>query len=259
VTDGYRLVAPALTAWAAAAVAPALGATAAVVTGAVVLLTGLAVAAASRHHRLAAGVLLTTVAATAGLLAAGLRAGALESGPLTRLAEQRMPVTLHAVVTGDPRARGDTVLGARRVQGGWLVTARAEVVVVPPGEAVRTRHPVLVIGDGAEWSSLLPGTRVVVRGSLAPPRRSDDGVAALRARGAPVVVAVPPAHHRVAGRVRAGLHDAAGVLPHRERGLLPGLVIGDTSRLDPALREDFRRTGLTHLVAVSGANAGHPL
>src|SRR6185295_1990211 len=30
--------------------------------------------------------------------------------------------------------------------------------------------------------------------------------------------------------------------------------LGDTSRLDPLLAEDFRATGLTHLVAVSGAN-----
>jgi competence protein ComEC len=35
---------------------------------------------------------------------------------------------------------------------------------------------------------------------------------------------------------------------------LPGLVIGDTSRLDPAVEEEFRQTGLTHLTAVSGAN-----
>jgi competence protein ComEC len=31
-------------------------------------------------------------------------------------------------------------------------------------------------------------------------------------------------------------------------------VVGDTSRLDPALEEDFRTTGMTHLNAVSGAN-----
>jgi competence protein ComEC len=35
---------------------------------------------------------------------------------------------------------------------------------------------------------------------------------------------------------------------------VPALVLGDTSGLDPALSEDFRATGLTHLTAVSGAN-----
>jgi competence protein ComEC len=44
------------------------------------------------------------------------------------------------------------------------------------------------------------------------------------------------------------------VLPARAAGLLPGLVVGDTRALDPLLEEDFRRAGLTHLTAVSGAN-----
>ncbi|HEY7009755.1 MAG TPA: ComEC/Rec2 family competence protein, partial [Jatrophihabitantaceae bacterium] len=47
---------------------------------------------------------------------------------------------------------------------------------------------------------------------------------------------------------------AAGVLPAEERGLLPGLVDGDTNGLDPVLAERFRVAGLTHLVAVSGTN-----
>jgi competence protein ComEC len=57
-----------------------------------------------------------------------------------------------------------------------------------------------------------------------------------------------------AGRVRAGLRDAAAVLPDRPRGLLPGLVDGDVSGLDPGLADDFRTAGLSHLTAVSGTN-----
>ncbi|MGB8651683.1 MAG: ComEC/Rec2 family competence protein, partial [Mycobacteriales bacterium] len=64
----------------------------------------------------------------------------------------------------------------------------------------------------------------------------------------------PSALQRAAGRLRAGLRTAAAVLPADERGLLPGLVEGDTSRLDPRLADDFRTTGLTHLTAVSGTN-----
>ena len=59
---------------------------------------------------------------------------------------------------------------------------------------------------------------------------------------------------RAAGLLRAGLRRAVAPLPDAERGLLPGLVVGDTSRLDPGLREDFRTVGLTHLTAVSGTN-----
>lgn len=38
------------------------------------------------------------------------------------------------------------------------------------------------------------------------------------------------------------------------RALLPGLVVGDTSRVPPELHEAFEATDLVHLTAVSGAN-----
>jgi competence protein ComEC len=44
------------------------------------------------------------------------------------------------------------------------------------------------------------------------------------------------------------------VLGSEAGGLLPGLALGDTRGLDPLLAADFRAAGLTHLVAVSGAN-----
>jgi competence protein ComEC len=50
------------------------------------------------------------------------------------------------------------------------------------------------------------------------------------------------------------LQRACEPLPDDAGGLLPGLVVGDVSRLDPGLADDFRTTGMTHLNAVSGAN-----
>jgi competence protein ComEC len=44
------------------------------------------------------------------------------------------------------------------------------------------------------------------------------------------------------------------LFPAREGGLLMGLALGDTSRLDPGDEEHFRATGLGHLLAVSGEN-----
>ncbi len=45
----------------------------------------------------------------------------------------------------------------------------------------------------------------------------------------------------------------AGLPPDR-RALVPALVDGDDAGLDPTLQDDFRTTGLTHLLAVSGTN-----
>jgi competence protein ComEC len=42
--------------------------------------------------------------------------------------------------------------------------------------------------------------------------------------------------------------------PPREAGLLLGLSLGDDSLLDPALERDFRASGLSHLLVVSGGN-----
>ena len=76
----------------------------------------------------------------------------------------------------------------------------------------------------------------------------------LAASGPPDLLKSPEWTQLAAGALRAGLQAACAALPAEPGGLLPGLVLGDTSDLDPALEEDFRTTGLTHLVAVSGAN-----
>jgi competence protein ComEC len=54
--------------------------------------------------------------------------------------------------------------------------------------------------------------------------------------------------------VRDGLRQAVLPLPADERGLVPGLVLGDVSQMPTALTNAFRVTGLAHLNAVSGAN-----
>jgi competence protein ComEC len=43
-------------------------------------------------------------------------------------------------------------------------------------------------------------------------------------------------------------------MPAREAELARGFVLGEDKRIDPATAEDFRRSGLSHLLAVSGQN-----
>lgn len=54
--------------------------------------------------------------------------------------------------------------------------------------------------------------------------------------------------------LRAGLREATEGLPPDARALLPGLVVGDTSRVPVELHDAFEATDLTHLTAVSGSN-----
>ncbi|MFN2586933.1 MAG: ComEC/Rec2 family competence protein [Actinomycetota bacterium] len=59
--------------------------------------------------------------------------------------------------------------------------------------------------------------------------------------------------HGMAGRVRAGLATSAAPLG-RAGQLLRGLTIGDTAGIDPRTEGSLRRSGLAHLLAVSGSN-----
>ncbi|MET8830321.1 ComEC/Rec2 family competence protein [Streptomyces sp. NPDC004610] len=107
------------------------------------------------------------------------------------------------------------------------------------------------------WLGLLPSTRVRVEGRLAPVTAEGGRLAAVLRVREPAsfeVVAGPSASQRFAGRLRAGLREATDGLPADARALLPGLVVGDTSRITPELDEAFKETDLTHLLAVSGSN-----
>lgn len=102
---------------------------------------------------------------------------------------------------------------------------------------------------------MLPGQRVSFRATVDRPWRADLTVAVLRAEGGPVVVGPAPWWQRIAGVVRADFAESTSrALSPDAAGLLPGLVIGDTSRLPEHVRENFRETDLAHLTAVSGAN-----
>ena len=82
-----------------------------------------------------------------------------------------------------------------------------------------------------------------------------DGVSArLAALGVPDIIRGPPIWTAVVESMRAGLRQAMALSPADQAGLVPALVVGDTSAMASDLNEDFRTTGLTHLMAVSGAN-----
>ena len=122
------------------------------------------------------------------------------------------------------------------------------------GRSLRLRTPVLVLARGRSWSMLLPGQGLRASGRLGPARAGQPVAAVLSVRGPPALVGRPSLVQRAAGSLRAGLRAASDELPRDQRGLLPGLVLGDVSRVPPGLEEDFRTAGLTHLTAVSGAN-----
>lgn len=208
----------------------------------------------------AAAVLLCAGAAAAS---AGLHGADLRRGPVPALAERYTRVTAEAELTSDPRLTRPRIQGNHAAPTAVLLQAEVRRVRSPDGTAVDTRTPVLVIVDvegraaRTAWLSLLPSTRVRVAAQAVPAMVGGDRVAAVlrvRGGGAPVVVERPSATQRFAGRLRAGLREATDGLDADARALLPGFVVGDTSRVPAELDEAFKATDLTHLLAVSGAN-----
>ncbi len=218
-----------------------------------VALAGLVVAWRKRPRTpaLVAGAFLLVFAGS--LAGAGLRVESRASGPVAALAAREAAVTATVVLTDDPRPTGGSVRGD--ALGRESVVAEARLVRLRAGSAepVRVRQPVLVIASDQGWRGLLPSQRVEASGRLVAPR-GNDLAAVLLVRGGPENVGPPSWEQRQAGGLRAGLRRASASLPADARGLLPGLVVGDTSGMSDELRADAREAGLSHLTAVSGAN-----
>ncbi|MDG4764826.1 ComEC/Rec2 family competence protein [Solwaraspora sp. WMMD406] len=241
---------------------------------------------ARRHGWLVVAVALGVLT---GGVAAAARVVVRDAEPIAGLVRDRAAVTVVLVIRDDPRQIRSTVGSAPL----WLVTTRLVDLTVaapapsPSGSSAASGAParpgpvagqglggpggmvgdpgtvgrqlvvsprLLVLGTSGRWEGLLPGQRVRLSGRLAQSRGGDLNAGVLSSDDDPRRIGEPNWAQRAAGTLRTGLQRACASLPGEPGGLLPGLVVGDTSRLSPEVEEDFRATGLTHLVAVSGSN-----
>lgn len=168
-------------------------------------------------------------------------------GDLDDLTTARAVVTLEVTVTSDPVAL------AARGSGEPVVMAKATAHRVDGrGRSTPAYAPVSLRGDDRLLSLKWHDT-VRLQGRLAPPLPGYPELAVMRVSSQEVVKPAG-AIARVAEHLRSGLRKAVDPTPADARGLLPGLVIGDTSRTPPDLTEAMQATGMTHLTAVSGSN-----
>jgi competence protein ComEC len=240
-----RLVPVAVTIWVAALAGPHIAT--AVLAGVSVVAGGLA--GLGQRRAATPAVLLAVLAALAvgGGLSA-VRSAVRDGSPLRAVAAEGRTAEVTLELDGDPHVLDG--VGASR-----MVADATVIALVADGGRTRLHAEVLLFGPAADWQEVLPGQEVRVRAGVALPRSGDDVVAVLSARGPPTPVGEAPTAQRAAGALRDGLSASADrMLPDRPAGLLPGLVVGDTRALDPVLADQFRRAGLSHLTAVSGAN-----
>lgn len=247
-----RLAPMAVAAWAGAAWASTSSSTTSLSVG--TLLLALGAAAAIRSARNArdgrwAGVAFVLLAAGLVLVATSGHLAVRQAGQVGQLAVREATARVELLVTGDARPVAQAWPGQEpRV----AVRVRVEQVNAR-GQVSLARTPVLVLG-GPEWQDVAPGQRFSADGALLPAGPGDDVEALFVARSPPLDMRPSSAVRRAAEHLREGLRAACAGLSDDSRGLVPGLVVGDTAHLPADLEEAMQRTGLTHLTAVSGAN-----
>jgi competence protein ComEC len=193
-------------------------------------------------------VALSLASVSLALGASAAQVALRDTGPVLALAREHAAVTVEGTVSSDP-----VPLRSKGVAGTMVRVDLALRQVTGRGTTARVSTPVLVLGDES-WDRVRWHQLVRVDGRLVTAQPGDEVVAVLQPFGPPVAVAPPGLLPQAAERLRSGLRDAASGLPADARGLLPALVIGDTSRTPGDLTEAMLATGMTHLSAVSGSN-----
>ncbi|MGH3932299.1 MAG: ComEC/Rec2 family competence protein, partial [Pseudonocardiaceae bacterium] len=246
-----RLVPAALAGWGVVLAGLYLGSVAAAVLGGV----GLLAAAAAALGRRSPAVLAVGGVSAALALVVGSAAWQAEHHPVRAAAAGGSVATLVVQLRDDPQVIVSAGYGGRPPQQQRVVVNAVLEAADLAGHHWRGGGRVVLLAPTQGWIGLLPGQRVRATGLLAVPDRSDLTVVVLRVRGEPEVLTAPTPIQRGAEQLRSGLRRAAGeVLGPEAAGLLPALVVGDTSAMVPSVVEEFRAAGLTHLTAVSGAN-----
>lgn len=148
-------------------------------------------------------------------------------------------VSISARVRTDPTATQSKVVGRNFAARKFSFLAATEY------------GPIRVITSRASASGLLPGQKILLRGRVVESK--ERRVAALIIATSPIKPMAPPSRWSLAlASIRTGLREASG--GGDAGALIPGMVIGDTAKQSSDFKNDMRRAGLTHLVAVSGAN-----
>ena len=234
---------------------------------------------------LALGLALSTVSAGAAVVAAAAVLCVLLVGRVPRLGALAAALLLAGAAAGDARLAALDAPAAR-VRDGPVRDTRVHLVTQPRPSAFGVSAEV-VLAEGPlagsrllmrvpRWTRLPPakiGTELIVTGTLRRLRAGGqrgsaepafDFVAYLRRRG--VVGELLLDRAALAGGRRGGLtgvldrmrqraeRAVAAGLPAPEAALARGMVLGQDERIDESTRQDWRDSGLAHLLAVSGQN-----
>ena len=168
-----------------------------------------------------------------------IRQASLAHSQISRFFMQSATIT--AEVVTDP---------SKTSTGNYSFIARA-VLVNNSSIHYKLRVPIRVMTSKQSVTTLLPGQRFSAEGRIVASKEAR--VAALVVIKDDIEIQTQPSRWASAlGAIRLGLRSFSG--DGNAGALIPGMVLGDTSKQSAEFKNSMRRSGLTHLVAVSGAN-----
>jgi competence protein ComEC len=174
--------------------------------------------------------------------------------PFSQWVTDGQSVVVRGVLIDDPVVQSHVGRATLRVDtltsdNGDVVTGGRRHVRLSASAAVNRRVVALRFGD-----------RVVLRGRLSPLTQRDERlrdrhiVANLRVVRIEAFSDPPWGLARIANAVRAIIERGLRSMPAREQPLARAFLLGDTSGIDDDTVAAYRSSGLSHLLAVSGAN-----
>jgi competence protein ComEC len=176
------------------------------------------------------------------------RIASLEQSVLRDLYGKNVEVT--AVMSTDSHALAPRVIGTQFAEQSFSALVR--VIEIRDGtHGYSLRSPARLISSEKAFSEILPGQKIRLQ-ALVQPSKEGRVAALLINKGSFVIQSEASRWARSLDRIRDGLRAASGT--GDSGALIPGMVLGDTSLQSATFKNEMRRSGLTHLVAVSGAN-----
>jgi len=174
-----------------------------------------------------------------------IRIAALESSSIQNYRNRSTDVIVQ--ITTDPTRVAPKIIGTAFAPTSFSFIGQALQV----DSRYRLRIPVRVIASTRSVDGLLPGQLIRVTAKVVASK--ERRVAALLIVSHRAEVMSPPSlWAQSLAHIRLGLRSATGT--GDAGALIPGMVLGDVAKQSVDFKNDMRRSGLTHLVAVSGAN-----
>ena len=193
-------------------------------------------------------IIVLVIALTLGSVVMSMRQQSLEVSAVANFFQSSAEVT--AQITTDPQRTAKRVNGQNFLPPSYSFLASLREIKGGARD-YKLRTPVRVITSDKGVVGLLPGQRISFSASVLESKEPRAG-ALLISRSEIRVLTQASTWAKSLAEIRLGLRKASG--SGDGASLIPGMVLGDTSLQSDHFKSAMRRSGLTHLVAVSGAN-----